>query len=264
MEQTGKSKWIVGALGLTDMEFNVLKSVASLTSSRTQDSYLAYAGGNIPGDCNILILNAEAPEAMIQWSVMAVKPNPPVLVSYTKEPPADFDQHYLQRPFGPAKLLVLLDKIAKQLRDSAQVWEKPTLSNRAPAGITTGEALRALVVDDSPTVTRQLELELRKFNIQSEIADTGEAAIKLLERHKYDIIFLDVILPRTDGYQICKQIRKTTHTRHTPVIMLTSKSSPFDRVRGSLAGCSTYLTKPVDYGMFRETVEKYMSVMAQT
>jgi two-component system cell cycle response regulator len=262
MEQAQKNSWTVGALGLSDIEFNVLKSVASLTSSRKEDSYVAYAAGNIPSDCNILILNADNPESMVQWSVLAVRPNPPLLVNYSSVQPADSDQHYLLRPFGPAKLLVLLDRIARQLRESAQVWGKPAPSHAAQTVTTTGDALRALVVDDSPTVSRQLELELRNFNIKAEIADTGEYALELLSGQKFDIIFLDVILPGTDGYQICKQIRKNPRTRHTPVVMLTSKSSPFDRVRGSLAGCSAYLTKPVDYNMFRETVEKYVCDMA--
>ena len=81
----------------------------------------------------------------------------------------------------------------------------------------------------------------------------------MLAQNSYDIIFLDVVLPGTDGYQVCKDIRKNPGTRQTPVIMLTSKSSPFDRVRGSLVGCSAYLTKPVDYNAFRAAVSKYLA-----
>jgi twitching motility two-component system response regulator PilG len=73
----------------------------------------------------------------------------------------------------------------------------------------------------------------------------------------YDIIFLDVILPGADGYQVCKHIKKNPLLKQTPVVMLTSKASPFDRVRGSLAGCDTYLTKPVDYQEFKQVLEKY-------
>ena len=116
---------------------------------------------------------------------------------------------------------------------------------------------RALVVDDSPTVRKQLELELEASNIHVDSAETGETGLDLMGKNLYDIIFLDVMLPGADGYQVCKHIKKNPLRKQTPVVMLTSKSSPFDRVRGSLAGCDSYLTKPVDYEEFRQVLEKY-------
>jgi two-component system cell cycle response regulator len=157
----------------------------------------------------------------------------------------------------------LLDKIAKKLGESTQLWGKPVL-HQTTAPAPQDASLRALVVDDSPTVTKQIDLELRNFGILSDIAETGERALELLSQHRYDVVFLDVILPGADGYHVCREIRKSPRTRQTPVIMLTSKSSPFDKVRGSLVGCSAYLTKPVDYTAFRETVGKYLGVLQQT
>lgn len=247
----------IGALGLTASEENVLKSIGTLTKGRAQCSYVVNAEPELQ-DCDIVIVNADDSDAAIKWRVLAVKPRPPVMVLYTKEPSSDATQYYLLRPFGPAKLLALLDSIVSQLSESAEIWKKPTLTQTATAP-TTATAQRALVVDDSPTVCKQLEMELRNFNIQADIAETGERGLELLASNKYDIIFLDVVLPGTDGYQVCKDIRKNPNTRQTPVIMLTSKSSPFDRVRGSLVGCSAYLTKPVDYNAFRDTVSKYIA-----
>lgn len=257
MDQKHKS-WSIGALGLSAGESKLLTSMASLTRARPEDSYVVEAAANI-ANCNIIILNVDDREAVIQWRTLEVRPNPPVSVLYTNEPPTDPGQHYLLRPFGPAKLLALLDGIAKELRESAHVWERPALSQAATVA-TTAAALRALVVDDSPTVCKQLELELRNFNILADIAETGERGLELLAANKYDIIFLDVVLPGTDGYQVCKEIRKNPKTKQAPVIMLTSKSSPFDRVRGSLVGCSAYLTKPVDYNAFREAVGKHVAI----
>lgn len=251
----GHKNFSIGALGLTPVEFKVLESLATITRSRAEGSYVVSAGA----DCDILIVNTDDGDAVIQWRTLAVKPHPPVVVLYASAPPADPAQHYLLRPFGPAKLLAFLDKIAGGLSDSAQVWKKPTQSQAAMAS-TTVSARRALVVDDSPTVCKQLELELRNFNIQADVAETGERGLELLAQNTYDLIFLDVVLPGTDGYQVCKDIRKNPQTKQTPVIMLTSKSSPFDRVRGSLAGCSSYLTKPVDFGAFRDAVGKYIEI----
>lgn len=252
--------WSVAALGLSDKEFTLLKILTGLTSARDGDRYAVNSVNYVSNCCNILILNAEDREVMERWQTLAANPNPPTPVLFTSKPPSDPSMNYLLRPFGPTKLLALLDGIVKKLRESEQVWGKPALPHATkPSGA--GTALRALVVDDSPTVCKQLELELANFGIQAEIAETGERGLELLAQQNYDIIFLDVILPGTDGYQVCKEIRKNPKTKQTPVIMLTSKSSPFDKVRGSLAGCSTYLTKPVDYDKFRGAVESYTSAL---
>lgn len=249
--------YTIGALGLTAAEANVLKSIGTLTKGRAQCSY-AMTTEPASSDCDIVIVNADDREAAVVWRTLAVRPRPPVMVLYTSAPSGDPGQYFLLRPFGPAKVLALLDSIVARLSESAEVWKKPTLAP-AQAAPTTVAALRALVVDDSPTVCKQLELELRNFNVQADIAETGERGLALLAQNSYDIIFLDVVLPGTDGYQVCKDIRKNPGTRQTPVIMLTSKSSPFDRVRGSLVGCSAYLTKPVDYNAFRAAVSKYLA-----
>jgi len=105
------------------------------------------------------------------------------------------------------------------------------------------------------------------FGIQVHTAETGEQAIDYINKNYYNLIFLDVVLPGIDGYQLCKIFKKDKTRKKTPVIMLTSKSSPFDRVKGALAGCDTYLTKPVKQETFtkpvkqetfQKTVKKYL------
>lgn len=249
----------IGTLGLTSSEVSVLKSICIMTSARARGSYAMNDEQHI-SECDIVIVNVDDPNATIKWRTLAVQPRPPAVVLYTREAPTDPSQHYLLRPIGPSKLLGLLDGILDELRESAQVWKKATLSRA-----TTSNAVatsRALVIDDSPTVCRQLELELRNSNIQADIAETGERGLELLALGDYDLIFLDVVLPGTDGYQVCREIRKNPRTKQTPVIMLTSKSSQFDRVRGSLVGCNAYLTKPVDYVAFRKEIGKYVKADA--
>ena len=118
---------------------------------------------------------------------------------------------------------------------------------------------RALVVDDSPTVRTKIDLALRFHNVATDCVETGEQALEMLGKKDYDLVFLDIILPGADGYEVCRAIKHRHGTKRLPVIMLTSKSSPFDRIRGSLAGCSTYLIKPVENVTFHEVVEKYLA-----
>ena len=92
-----------------------------------------------------------------------------------------------------------------------------------------------------------------------DLAEDGERAIELIAGERYDIVFLDVVLPGMDGYKICRTIKRDKRTKGTPVIMLTGKSSPFDRVKGKLAGCDTYLTKPVDHATFQQVVRQYLT-----
>lgn len=122
---------------------------------------------------------------------------------------------------------------------------------------------KALVVDDSRPVRKQLEMELKLLGVDVELASCGEQAIVTCQSHHYDIIFLDVIMPGIDGYKVCKQLKKDQRTKATPIIMLTGKSSPFDKVRGSLSGCDSYLTKPLERTQFHEITSKYISEVKQ-
>lgn len=117
---------------------------------------------------------------------------------------------------------------------------------------------RALVVDDSPTVRAKIEVELRAYGVVTDAVMSGEQGLQMLTKNEYDIVFLDIVLPGADGYEICRAIKHNRDTKRLPVVMLTSKSSPFDKIRGSLAGCSTYLTKPVDHATFHAVVERYL------
>lgn len=124
--------------------------------------------------------------------------------------------------------------------------------------------LRALVVDDSPTVRMQLVKTVERIGMQCDSADGPREAMTHLNANVYDIIYLDVIMPEMDGYKLTREIKRNATHKATPVIILTSQSSPFDRARGALAGCDTYLTKPVNLNRFFEatakTLRKHMAV----
>jgi two-component system, cell cycle response regulator len=103
---------------------------------------------------------------------------------------------------------------------------------------------RALVIDDSLSVRTQMNLCLEKLDITVEVAEDAQRGLDKLQERYYDLVFLDVMLPDMDGYQVCKLIKRDPRTQRVPVIMLTSKGSTINRIQGSIAGCNRYLIKP--------------------
>ncbi|OTE96876.1 hypothetical protein BCS42_12720 [Crenothrix sp. D3] len=121
-----------------------------------------------------------------------------------------------------------------------------------------------LVVDDSVSIQKSLELNLLTLpNIgQIDFADSGEMALEKIEAKQYDIIFLDVMMPGIDGYETCTQMRKKPLYKKTPIVMISAKCSPLDEVKGIVAGCTTYLTKPVQNEAFQKLSHRMMTWLA--
>jgi two-component system, cell cycle response regulator len=117
-------------------------------------------------------------------------------------------------------------------------------------------SIKALVVDDSTTVRRLMELTLSPMGIKLDFTDNGEDAIALVKQGRYDIVFLDILLPGIDGYRVCKAIKSDKLTKDTPVVVLTSKDSAIDKVRGMMAGSNVYLTKPLDRSELIQAIDK--------
>ena len=116
-----------------------------------------------------------------------------------------------------------------------------------------------LVVDDNATVRMFMQAKLAPFNFEIDFAETGEQAVGLTGSREYACVFLDVVMPGIDGYQVCKLIKANKQAiKKTAVVMLTSRSSPFDKLRGSLAGCDEYLTKPLDEDRLLEVIAKFL------
>ena len=104
--------------------------------------------------------------------------------------------------------------------------------------------LRILVVDDSATIRRSAESMLVAEGHEVVTAENGFDALSKVARHNPDLIFVDIVMPRLDGYQTCAIIKNNSQYRATPVIMLTSKDGLFDQARGRVVGSDLYLTKP--------------------
>jgi len=104
--------------------------------------------------------------------------------------------------------------------------------------------VKVMVIDDSKTIRRSAETLLKKAGCEVITAVDGFEALAKITVHKPDIIFVDIMMPRLDGYQTCALIKNNQNFKATPVIMLSSKDSIFDRARGRIVGSEKYLTKP--------------------
>ena len=104
--------------------------------------------------------------------------------------------------------------------------------------------LRVLVIDDSATIRRSAETMLANEGCEVVTAENGFEALSKITRHHPDLIFVDIMMPRLDGYQTCAIIKNNAEFRDTPVVMLTSKDGLFDMARGRVVGSDQYLTKP--------------------
>jgi len=104
--------------------------------------------------------------------------------------------------------------------------------------------LKILVVDDSKTIRRTAETLLTKEGCQVFTAIDGFDALSKIADHQPDLIFVDIMMPRLDGYETCSLIKHNKMFKATPVIMLSSKDGLFDRARGRIGGSEQYLTKP--------------------
>ena len=104
--------------------------------------------------------------------------------------------------------------------------------------------IKVLVIDDSNTIRRSAEMFLRQAGFEVILAEDGFDALAKISDHQPRVIFVDIMMPRLDGYQTCALIKQNPVLKSTPVIMLSSKDGVFDRARGRLAGSDRYLTKP--------------------
>lgn len=115
-----------------------------------------------------------------------------------------------------------------------------------------------MVIDDSQTIRRTAETLLVKEGYTVITAADGFEALAKVADHKPDLIFIDIMMPRLDGYQACALIKSNVRYSKTPVIMLSSKDGLFDRARGRIVGSDEYLTKPFTKDSLLKTVDLHV------
>ncbi len=295
-KQTGKlfQVAVVGA-GANDLE--IFSRIFAITRYRPRSYHLKVVSENSSlGDlssaanADIYVVNLHNTHAIHCWhrlsALISAEHRKPVLkiskVTPTTESGSEFT---ISWPINPAKLLQSLDNYTIRHLHYYPEFEigsdvEPsvaTLKNFKAINLTThaqqhsvkqGSGLqnvaqenkiRILVADDSLAVRRQLKMEFDVMDAKLNLVIDGESAVKAAETEQYDVIFLDVVMPGIDGYAACKSIKRSKLNKNTPVIMLTSRSSTFDKLKGMLAGCDTYLTKPINHNEFQDITQKHIN-----
>ena len=119
-------------------------------------------------------------------------------------------------------------------------------------------SIKVMIIDDSNTIRRTAEALLKKAGHEVFTAADGFEAMSMITDNLPDIIFVDIMMPRLDGYQTCQLIKNNKKFRDTPVIMLSSKDGLFDRARGRIAGSEEHVNKPFTQEELIDVINKYV------
>jgi twitching motility two-component system response regulator PilG len=119
------------------------------------------------------------------------------------------------------------------------------------------ESLKIMVIDDSKTIRRTAETLLKKAGCEVITATDGFDALAKIADTKPNLIFVDIMMPRLDGYQTCALIKNNSEFKETPVIMLSSKDGLFDKAKGRIVGSDQYLTKPFSKNELLGAIEEH-------
>ncbi|RKZ37923.1 MAG: response regulator [Gammaproteobacteria bacterium] len=128
----------------------------------------------------------------------------------------------------------------------------------ADEGNNSFDGVKVMVIDDSKTIRRTAEMLLKKAGCEVVTAIDGFEALSRIVDHEPDIIFVDIMMPRLDGYQTCALIKRNRTFGKTPVIMLSSKDGLFDRARGRVVGSDEYLTKPFTRDELLDAIRRHV------
>ena len=278
-------QFLVDVIGFNPVERSMLASIFALAARRDPGfaQYDPTAGGDSP---HLYLVDIDNPEAARQFQALSKVASLPAVLVGTAPPGAR--NTVLARPVQWARLLQALEATALVVEPGAELAEVPedatlplgrssagamgrshagsgasrpsavpSIPDQAAKRRALGDAV--LVVDDNATVRMFMKAKLAPFGFEVDYAETGEEAVGLTGSREYACVFLDVVLPGIDGYQVCKLIKSNKQAiKKTAVVMLTSRSSPFDKLRGSLAGCDEYLTKPLDENRLLETIAQFI------
>ena len=269
-----KDTFAIASIGFEERDQNVLVTLVTLAKTR-KPCFILFESAPDRKLADILIVNSDKADAVQRWNAYLKLNEKKATISSIMvcddPPPANENDRikYIKKPLVATKLLSLLEEvvIADHGYAAPQVFQGD-ITNTGDTGEHIADSaegaakngITALVVDDSLPVRIQMKKALHNIAEKVDFAETGEEAEKLIHGNKYDIVFLDVILPGVDGYDLCKLIKKDPDKGQTPVIMLTSNSSPADRIKGKMAGCDTYLIKPVRQDIFKEVIYEYLEL----
>lgn len=229
-------------IGLTELEVRVLKSIFTLAPQLNENVTLTSPGQVV--DADVILVNADDPKSAQIWNKIKQRNSLCTSLMLSDREVSNDGDFTLQRPIRVQKLISALEDIVEQT------------SIQIPGTDSSEDVLNVLVVDDSFPVRKYMEhklSELVEVPIKLYLASSGEEAISKSARVDCDIIFLDVMMDGVDGYKVCKTIKSQ---QNPYIVMLTSKKSPFDKVRGTMSGCDAYVTKPPSDQRLTEEIQK--------
>ncbi len=267
-------RFILEMRGFSDAEKSMLTSTFRLTGRREM-CYVEAGEGDSRAD--IYLINADNPEALEELKQRGIGvPNahsPAVLIGRT---PVTSEWPFVAKPIHWMRLFENLDQeMQRALRErSARAaandhWDGASLRRSSdqkqsvvPAAVDHPVRETVLVVDDSATVRAFMRIKLSPFQFDVDFAETGEQAIEKASAKAgdkaYNCIFLDIMMPGIDGYEVCKKIKSNSKTKSSAVVMLTSKSSIIDKLRANWSGCDAFLSKPVSEDDLLATIAKFL------
>ncbi|HMA07131.1 MAG TPA: response regulator, partial [Ramlibacter sp.] len=269
-------QYLVDVIGFNPTERAMLTSVFAL-AARRDPGFVQYDPVSAAAP-DLYLVDIDDPAALGEFRALNRRGSlPAVLVA---SPGHGGGQPVIERPLQWASLLQALEDAVVGEDETLPVPLEPVRDtsssrhhragepiNRTPgpgqgldaSGIKRALGDTVLVVDDNATVRMFMQAKLAPFKFEIDFAENGEEAVGLTGSREYACVFLDVVMPGIDGYQVCKLIKANKHAiKKTAVVMLTSRSSPFDKLRGSLAGCDEYLTKPLDEDRLLEVIAKFL------
>ncbi len=116
-----------------------------------------------------------------------------------------------------------------------------------------------LVVDDEPNIVMSLEFLIKQAGYEVRVARDGEAALQAMEEQLPDLVLLDVMMPKRDGFDVCETIRANPAWKDIPIIMLTAKGRDVEREKGLALGADAYITKPFSTREAMERIKQFLS-----
>lgn len=262
--ESGPRQFVVELLGFNEGEHSLLASTFRLTDRRAY-AYLEDASRRT----DLYVANGTNPAALDALRLRG--PNLFCPAVFVGQPAEAQPWLAVDRPIHWTRLFDALDramKIALERRAARNTpdWDGKSLRRRtderrrAPVAPVAPELKResVLVVDDSTTVRAFMRSRLTPFRFDVDYAANGETAVEMARNKSYTCVFLDVLMPGIDGYETCRRIKADAGTGGTAVVMLSSKSSTLDKIRGNLAGCDAYLPKPVDEDELLATIARFL------
>jgi two-component system cell cycle response regulator len=253
----------VGLRGVSEKNAEKLEKIFQATGNRER----TYSIAKLTDQTDLLIVDIDEKTFFDGKNhIDAMHPETPVVTVGQSDKPEGSDYH-IKGLLLATRVIRVLDQVkipARNKHDFIHGEQAPEAGHyKAGNGSDQGKAYAyaVLVVDDSELMRKTIALELNKASLPLSIhfAESGEQALAKVAAKTYDFIFLDVMMPGMDGYEACGQIRKIAEMKKTPIIMLSAKTSPLDEVKGVMAGCTNYITKPIKSDEFQNMLDRIMN-----